>query len=671
MDNRDDLDKYFSHITGSLFNHYDYEYPDIFKNAYLAGDNVLYQKNISETKIFDDEWIKTIESYFPSIDKITRNPRSHIKYDREVVEIEKSKKTTSESIRHLASHTQFVREVNSDQTVKPSKILNITSDVDFDVYENRFIATLINRLFLFVRSRLEVIRNNVESFQKDHFAVNSKFDIFDDEVEFKMDLIVKRDLDNKTINEKNYQLLERVENLSKLIDSLKGSQFMQIMKKSNPVYPPIMKTNVILKNPDFKNAYTLWLYMDKFNSLGYDVNVGEKNLELDSKFRKYIDELVLVNYTTILANQLNREHKYNTVDYDMHMLKRKKTNSKVDFDIVDNPDNVDIEDNTLNEYFLNKYKKLFDQSVQELEATGEVRHDDALKRALRKATDIVNGLFESIFRLEEDNDIFRRLVDKEDINKDYENKKNQLKYAKMIREIKQVDFNKMIRLERKLVKDLQKINTKFIKEKMLEKANADKPSAIAEMEVEVKRLRTQNEEYAQRLAKLENLDELNSTEISTLKASREEALTQAKTEIKAFEQELKRKQAEEKAAIRKEFRSQQKELERNAVREEKAFNDRKENLERLLTTQHQKEMDKLAKDKADLEKKYNAMVEREKVQREKELEALKKREERKRENEEQKERERIAIMKVKAYEEKMKALSKVNKIKEDIANMNN
>lgn len=666
MPKKDDLDKYFSHINDSLFNHQSQDFPDVFKNAYLAGDNVLYQKNISETKIFDDEWIKTIESYFPSIDKITRSPRSYIKYDREVVEIEKSKKITSESIRHLASHTQYVREVN-DENIKPSKILNVIADVDYNVYENRFIATLINRLFLFVRSRLEVIRENVESFQKDHFAINSKFDIFDDEVEFKLDLIVKKDLDNKTINEKNYKLLENVEKLSKLIDGLKGSQFMQLMRNAKPVYPPIMKTNVILKNPDFKNAYTLWLFLDKFNTLGYDINFGEKDLELDKDFKKYIQELVLVNYTTILSNQISRERKYNAIEYDTHLKKQPKQNHNLDFDIVDKPDIVDIEDNTLNEYFLNKYKKIFDKTVEEMEKQGEVKRDDALKRALRKATDIVNGLFESIFKLEEDNDIFRRLVKKENIDKDYEIKRNQLKYAKMIREIKQVDFNKAIRLERRLIKELQKINTKYIKEKILEKSKIEKPSEIANLEIEIKRLKEENGEYASRIAQLENYEQLTAEEITSLKTSRDETLSKAKAELKAFEQELKRKAALERANIRKEFKLQQKELERNTARIEKAMLVRRENVDKLLASQHQKEMDKLAKEKADLDKKYSQMMAREKAAFEKEIENQRKKEERKRENEEQKERERIAIIKVKAYEEKLKAIEKINKVKDAIA----
>ena len=158
-----------------------------------------------------------------------------------------------------------------------------------------------------------------------------------------------------------------------------------------------------------------------------------------------------------------------------------------------------MEDTVINEYFLNKYKKIFNDTVKELEKFGEVRHDDAVKRAIRKTTDVVNAIFEGIFKFEEETDIFRKLVDNEDVDKEYETKKNQLKYAKLIREVKQVDLNKAVRQERKMLKELQKLNNKYVKQKMLEKAQADKPADIAQIEVETMRLKADNKEFAKRL----------------------------------------------------------------------------------------------------------------------------------------------------------------------------
>ena len=666
MEKRDDLDKYFSYLDENLFKNEGQEFPSYFKNAYQAGDNTLYQKNISETKIFDDEWITTLESYFPSIDNITRNPRSFIKYYNEIVDVERAKKTNAESVRHLASHTQFVRSVDKENNITPSKILNVYTDTEYDVYENRFIATLINRMFLFVRNRLDVIRENVESFQKDHVSINSKFNICEDDVDVKIDVTIKRDIDNKTINEKNYKLLDRVEKLSKLIDGLKGSQFMQIMKNTKVVRPPIMKTNVILKNPDFRNAYTLWLFLDRYTTLGYDVQYGEKDLELDADYRKYVDELVMVNYATILANQIKREKKYSEVGYKEKLRKRKKTLKGNIQEDLENPTELEMEDTIVNEYFLNKYKKIFNDTVNEMEKFGEVRHDDAVKRAIRKTTDVVNSIFEGIFKFEEETDIFRKLVEKEDVDKEYEIKKNQLKYARLIREVKQVDLNKAVRQERKLLKELQKLNNKYVKQKMLEKAQSDKPAEIAQLEVDTMKLKAENKEFAKKLALLENVDKLNATENDAIKENRAQVILEAKNELKAFELELRRRIAEERKTLRKEYKEALREQVQMQKREERVISIRKENVASIISANHQEVMDKLAAQKEALEKKYNEMVATEREEKERERILLEERNRRRMEAEEQKEREQIAILKVKAFEEKTNLEEEIKKLKKAI-----
>ena len=111
------------------------------------GKNSVVSKILQESKIFDATWVDTLESYFPSLDRIVRNPRSSIMNVTEVVAAERAKKITSESVRHLAAHTEYIREVNEVKNeVTPSKILTTFREQDMGIYENRFIKTLINRL---------------------------------------------------------------------------------------------------------------------------------------------------------------------------------------------------------------------------------------------------------------------------------------------------------------------------------------------------------------------------------------------------------------------------------------------------------------------------------------------------------------------------------------------
>ena len=103
------------------------EFPELFYNALLSGESEVYQKNISETKSFHEDWIETIESFFPSLNRITKDPKSGLKYLQQVEAIEKAKKVNSDSIRHLAAHTHMIKEVK-DGNVIPSKILTTQAE---------------------------------------------------------------------------------------------------------------------------------------------------------------------------------------------------------------------------------------------------------------------------------------------------------------------------------------------------------------------------------------------------------------------------------------------------------------------------------------------------------------------------------------------------------------
>lgn len=645
MKERDDLDKFYNFVSDTLYSYQDQQFPEYFHNVYSEGDKQVYQKNISETKRFDDEWIKTVESYFPSIDRITKNPKSFIKYESSVVDIERAKKITSESVRHLASHSHLIKTIDKDENVIPKKILNITNEQDYEIYENRFIATLINRLYLFVKNRYDVIVKNVESFQKDHVNVVSKFNINNTEVEVGLDLLVKKDLDNKTINNYNHKLLDRVSELNSLIIGLKNSQFMKLMKNAKVVRPPIMKTNIILKSPDFRNAYNLWLFLDKYNTLGYDVEVKEKNLQFDDSFLDEIENLVLINYSTILGNQEKRKEIYNTPEGYREYIKKKTRVSRRNIkDDVANPEPIEMEENSLNEYFLNKYKSLFNESVNNETSNGTTQ-DIAIRRALRKTIEIVNGLYESVFHLEEDNDFFKRLVEKEDLDKEYEVKKNQLKYARIIREVKEVDYNRAIRQERRLMKELEDINRKLIK-RNIDLENEEKNRlALEKLQSQVDAAKRENLEFENRLKELENINSAKELEQAKLRKEYMALLGRMKT----MEAEMRK---EEDEAIKEAFEKEKAMLEEKIAKEKERAWEGTIRLDELLM---QKEREYIAVQKV---KSYEEKKRIEEENRDRILEAerqIKEAEERQRiriEDIEQLEREKIAIFKVNAYNER-------------------
>lgn len=651
MFNRDDLDRLYSEISGKLFALDNHEFINYFDKFYYSGTNSFYQKNISETKIFDSDWISTVESYFPSIDRITKNPRSNLKYDEEIVDVERAKKTNSTSIRHLASHTHLIKEIDKDNNVVPKKVLTINAEQDYNIYENRFIATLINRLFLFVRNRYLVIKDNVESFQKDHIFTESKFAMEEVNVEMKIDLTVTKDLDNKEINEENYLLLQRVEKLEKLVESLRGCQFMVMMRKSTPVRPPIMKTNIILKNPDFKNAYNLWLFLDRYSTLGFDVYVNEKNISFTDGFEKQIKDLMLVNFATFLGNQSVRKELFNINNSEIDYKKKQSKYLKQDVkDLVDNPKKIQLEDTTLNEYFLNKYKELFNKSVEEVKAEKGVDNDEALKRALKKTTEIVNSLYDSIFKFQEEQNIFDYLITEKNVNKEYEKKKYQLKFAKVIREIKEVDYNNSFRQEKKLLKEIEQLNKKIIKQKQndIQKTKSDKTKERLETQIENKKKEILV--LQESLENITNNKELLEYEKNAIEDLRNSVLNQVKSELAIYKEKVKKQLEAEKEALIDEFVNLKYDLKQINEALEVAKNNRHKE---FITYKNDLKKKLLNGKKLTKELYNNTFVEQEK-QEINDLKNVLSVAQEINEEEIQFEKEQIAIEKVKAYEQRLK-----------------
>ena len=649
----DDLSAYYSRLDKALFNMSNDEFYKYFENAFLNGSRTYYQKNIAETKKFDDTWIKTVESYFPSIDKITRDPRSTLKYEEDIVAIERAKKTSSKSVRHLASHTEYIKDIDENLNVTPKKILIENAEQEYATYENRFIMTLINRLFLFVRNRYEIIKNNVESEQRDHLSGNVNFNFNKTNVEMNFDMTIKKDLDDKSINEHNHDLLARTEKLNYLISGLKNSKFMQLLSGANPVHPPIMKTNVITKNPEFRNAYNLWIFLDKYSILGYDVTIKEKDLEFDEGFIDNVNKLFAINYATILGNQVNRLEKYNEPKGYEELVKKKtkiaKQNPK---DFVPNPDLIEMEETHLNEYFLEQYKSLLTEGIKkEMEADESEEETDAeIKRALRQTTEIVNGLYDAKFEISEESDVLHRLEEK-DLEKEYALTLKQLRYAKLIREVKEVDYNNFYRTERRLLRLLSNTNTQMVKKLTEERKYEERERKIREIEEKINALRKENDERARLIDALNDHQELMKEEKERLLAERNKVINQVAEEVKAYDAMMIAKYEEERRRVLEKLQEEKARSQELKASLDEANKKRKAAIAEMIALEKEKvrveEEEKYKAHKQDMENELasiSAVEANYKAKLDKEISTIK-------EDNIQKEKENVAIYMVAKYEE--------------------
>ncbi len=221
----------------------------------------------------DFAWIEKIEETIPFIDAIVRNPRRFIVQEEEIIPVEKTKKVTEESIKHLAKHTSLIQDIDKDGDVKPLKLLNVFKEETMDLYENRFIYSLIVNVKTFLNDFLEHHNTIEKSRYIRTLNYNGETSLPGEKVKFNLQL--KNEF-SAGADEENQALAyeERVKRINEIFSDFLGTQFIKSLQGATPVRSPIRKTNVILKNRNFIKSVDLWEYIEK-----YDVNEATKVLD--------------------------------------------------------------------------------------------------------------------------------------------------------------------------------------------------------------------------------------------------------------------------------------------------------------------------------------------------------------------------------------------------------
>lgn len=266
------------------------------------------------------DWVDEIEFACPYIDIIVRNPKLTLIQEENLVKVERSKRINETSVKDLAKHTQNIAEVNENDEVRPSKILDIRNEETYNIYENRFLYTLINDLtrFVLIKEKLldnfEMNNNKLLEYRGASKVKNEKINI-----ELKVTSNTPAfSKDDKKLAKEIAEIKKRIKKIKDYLSSWERSEMVKSLEKEhvNFVKPPLKKTNILLKNPNFKIAVRLW---DIIRT--YDYNDNEDSREgkennaimllqgfLDHSF--LIDYFVLDSLVSSKREQKSRMAKY-------------------------------------------------------------------------------------------------------------------------------------------------------------------------------------------------------------------------------------------------------------------------------------------------------------------------------------------------------------------------
>ena len=540
----------------------DNEFYDEMDTAINSGTNSYSLFNRYFDKKIDLKWVEEIEACIIPLDNIIRVPRKFIVQEEEIVPIERARKITNESIRHLAQHTNMIAKVEGDD-VTPNQILNVFREESYEVYENRFVFTLMQNLVRFIDVRYNVLFNISDDDNMASLKMESDFTRGREKIQYKLEVSAQSagsDIDGEVGPEgENATAFQRIERVKRIINEYANSSFMKELRNCVPVRPPIMRTNAIQKNPNFRACLKLWQFIQSYNELGYEITVKESNDMVSAEYMNELNRMTAMNYMLLKANTLSEDAvgKQKKRKLKPKLLKRLAEELVMDYD---------MEEVEIQRVFVDEVKRVSRKKIE-----GEKKIQEAIQRAL----DAENARKKAI--------------------------EDKIK-AKIAHE-KEMERRRIAREKERIRKEKEKERQRIKREKEREKARIAKEKALAKEKArkEKERAAKLKAQEEARLAKEKQREEM--------RIAREKAAKLAKIEkekaAKAKAKEKERKAKEIAAQKAKEKAAAAKQREKEAIAKARAAQAEKERLAKEKAKQKaaaakaaQAEKERIAKEKA-------------------------------------------------------------------------
>ncbi len=332
---------------------------EIFADAQMLLGSADTQASLSKQDILksiDTDWIDIIEETMPHLDTVIRNPSVAIENVEEVLPVEVSRHINDRSVKHLAQHTNYILDIKDDEII-PQKILNVYRDETYLTYENKFVNTLLARLSAFVDKRYRALvggRGTERKYKLD-YSTDFEHHPSDDggrnsaRINLSIELTspLNREISESTvdINEKYDMALARIERINRTVTSYLSSTFAEKLGRAY-IRPPVIRTNVILKNKDMKECLRLWEYIEGYDKIGYSI---QSDVEGELPSSDYVHDL----YSTVALQYVNFYNGVAESDSNRMLSKKQIFDSDAEFA-------ADIPEADFNDYMVydSEYKRM-------------------------------------------------------------------------------------------------------------------------------------------------------------------------------------------------------------------------------------------------------------------------------------------------------------------------
>lgn len=639
----------------------DNEFYSEMDTAINSGTNSYSLFNRYFDKKIDLKWVEEIEACIIPLDNIIRVPRKFIVQEEEIVPIERARKITNESIRHLAQHTNMIAKVEGDD-VTPNQILNVFREESYEVYENRFVFTLMQNLVRFIDVRYNVLFNISDDDNMASLKMESDFTRGREKIQYKLEVSAQSagsEIDGEAGPEgENATAFQRIERVKRIINEYANSSFMKELRNCVPVRPPIMRTNAIQKNPNFRACLKLWQFIQSYNELGYEITVKESNDMVSAEYMNELNRMTALNYMMLKANTLSEDSvgKQKKRKLKPKLLKRLAEELVMDYD---------MEEVEIQRVFVDEVKRVSRKKIE-----GEKKIQEAIQRALDAENARKKAIEDKIkAKIAHEKEMERRRIarEKERARKEKEKERQRIKREKerekaRIAKEKALAKEKARKEKERAAKLKAQEEARIAKEKQREEMRIAREKAAKLAKIEKEKAAKAKAKERERKAK--ELAAQKAKEKAAAAKQREKAAIAKARAAQAEKERLAKEKAKQKAAAAKAAQAEKERLAKEKAKEKERLAKEKAKQKDAAAKAAQAEKDRIAKEKV---KQKEAAAKAARAEKERlAKERAKEREKAAKEKAKAKEKERIAKMRA-AEAEKQRIAKEKAKEKERIA----
>ena len=532
-----------------------------------AGDNTLEQKNRILHKVVDERWLTVVEEGIEAIFNIVDKPRRFITTSEEVVPVALAKKITSDSVRHLSQNTQYIT-TNEAGDIMPTKILNVTTEESYDLYENRFVYHLIQRLFAFVDKRTDVIFWSTGDETCNVMSMESKVDDAYEEISYKVEMTIKNRQSLVENDNDNMDIFKRIDRVRRMSRVLRTSSFCDIMNGCSRVHSPIQRTNLMMKDPDYRTCYKLWQFIEGYDEVGYTIEEQDSTLQFDEEYLLQMYINMITNYTVFKSLLVSDPRKMSEIETKKREPVKPKFVKEIKEEIVEDRNIPDVE-----------IRRVFVEEVTQAQLDAE----EKLKEETAKREELENSVSELQFQMESLNqqleylDQIRAQLEEQQAELEQQHSEEMAAYEKQLADEKQARAEAQEAVEqaqteaRMMVETMQHEAAEEIaaeRKKAAEEVAAEREKAAEEV-AEAQRKAAEEVAEAQREAaeKIAAIQRESDASVSAIKEEAQNQLAKAQKIAEEKIAEAQEKAVEEVAAERRKAAEEIAEEQRKAAKE--------------------------------------------------------------------------------------------------------